>query len=144
MSDRRPAAFHAILEARPKATYPRCQGYLVVSQNTSPGPSCGDPPYAIETFLAEHDIKPNFGQLIDALLILLPKQRHTHKDNANIKTGEYPVELEGQPSSSCGRKTWTRAEAGWDVCTDWADSAYNSTETEAHLKAIGLRSKIHR
>jgi len=141
-----------------------------------------------ETYLAAHGLQPRGGQLIDASLVPVPKQRNTHKDNATIKAGECPAEWESQPAKRRQKDTdarWTvkhgenhygyknhvnvdkqhklirqytvtdaavhdsqvledvllPAEAGRDV---WADSAYRSDAIEAHLKATGLRSKIHR
>jgi IS5 family transposase len=141
-----------------------------------------------ETYLAKHGLQPRGGQLIDASLIPVPKQRNSRDDNATIKAGECPTAWEGHPAKQRQKDTearWTKkhgkshygyknhvnvdkqhklirqytvtdaavhdsqvleevllpAEAGRDV---WADSAYRSDAIEAHLKATGLRSKIHR
>ena len=50
-----------------------------------------------ETYLAEHGLQPRGGQLIDASLVPVPKQRNTHKGNAIIKAGKCPAEWESQP-----------------------------------------------
>ena len=141
-----------------------------------------------ESYLAAHGLQPRGGQLIDASLVLVPKQRNSRDENATIKAGECPTEWEGQPAKRRQKDTearWTvkhganqygyknhvnvdkkhklirhytvtdaavhdsqvleevllPAESGRDV---WADSAYRSDAIEAHLKATGLRSKIHR
>jgi IS5 family transposase len=141
-----------------------------------------------ESYLAEHGLQPRGGQLIDASLIPVPKQRNSRDENATIKAGECPREWDRQPAKRRQKDTearWTvkhgenhygyknhvnvdkthklirqytvtdaavhdsqvleevllPPEAGRDV---WADSAYRSTEIEAHLKVTGLRSKIHR
>ena len=141
-----------------------------------------------ESYLAEQGLQPRGGQLIDASLIPVPKQRNSRDENATLKAGECPTEWEGQPAKRRQTDTearWTvkhgtshygyknhvnvdkqhklirqytvtdaavhdsqvleevllPAEAGRDV---WADSAYRSDAIEAHLKATGLRSKVHR
>ena len=141
-----------------------------------------------ESYLAAHGLQPRGGQLIDASLIPVPKQRNSREDNVTIKAGECPAAWEHQPSKRRQKDTearWTvkhrenhygyknhvnvdkthklirqytvtdaavhdsqvleevllPAEAGRDV---WADSAYRSDAIEAHLKATGLHSKIHR
>jgi IS5 family transposase len=141
-----------------------------------------------ESYLAEQGLQPRGGQLIDASLIPVPRQRNSRDENATIKAGECPTEWEGQPAKRRQKDTEARwpmkhgkthygyknhvnvdkqhklirqytvtdaavhdsqvleavllpAEAGRDV---WADSAYRSDAIENHLKATGLRSKIHR
>ena len=141
-----------------------------------------------EAYLAEQGLQPRGGQLIDASLIPVPKQRNSRDENATIKAGECPTEWASQPAKRQQKDTdarWTvkhgenhygyknhvnvdkkhklirqytvtdaavhdsqvledvllPAEAGRAV---WADSAYRSEAIEGHLKATGLRSKIHR
>lgn len=64
-----------------------------------------------ETYLAEHGLQPRGGQLIDASLVPVPKQRNTHKENATIKTGKCPAEWERQPAKRQQKDT----EARWTV-----------------------------
>jgi IS5 family transposase len=141
-----------------------------------------------ESYLAEQGLQPRGGQLIDASLIPVPRQRNSRDENTTIKAGESPAEWASQPAKQRQKDTearWTKkhgeshygyknhvnvdkkhklirqytvtdaavhdsqvlaemllpAEAGRDV---WADSAYRSDMIENHLKATGLRSKIHR
>ncbi|GJL70387.1 MAG: IS5 family transposase ISMac22 [Nitrospirales bacterium] len=141
-----------------------------------------------ESYLAEQGLQPRGGQLIDASLIPVPKQRNSRDENTTIKAGKSPAEWASQSAKRRQKDTearWTMkhgkahygyknhvnvdkkhklirqytvtdaavhdsqvlaevllpAEAGCDV---WADSAYRSDAIEAHLKATGLRSKIHR
>jgi IS5 family transposase len=64
-----------------------------------------------ETYLAEHGLQPRGGQLIDASLVPVPKQRNSREDNATIKTGECPTEWEDQPAKRRQKDT----EARWTV-----------------------------
>ena len=64
-----------------------------------------------ETYLAEHGFQPRGGQLIDATLVPVPKQRNTHKENAIIKAGECPAEWESQPVKRRQKDT----DARWTV-----------------------------
>ncbi|MBA3966851.1 MAG: transposase [Nitrospirales bacterium] len=48
-----------------------------------------------ETYLAEHGFQPRGGQLIDASLVPVPKQRNARDENATPKAGECPTEWEG-------------------------------------------------
>ncbi|MDH5574188.1 MAG: IS5 family transposase [Nitrospirota bacterium] len=64
-----------------------------------------------ETYLAEHGLQPRGGQLIDASLVPVPKQRNTHKENALIKAGECPAEWERQP----GKRRQKDTDARWTV-----------------------------
>jgi len=64
-----------------------------------------------ETYLAEQGLQPCGGQLIDASLVPVPKQRNSREDNATIKAGECPAEWEGQPSKRRQKDTearWTK------------------------------------
>ena len=64
-----------------------------------------------ETYLAEHGLQPRGGQLIDASLVPVPKQRNSRDENATIKAGECPTEWEGQPAKRRQKDT----EARWTV-----------------------------
>jgi IS5 family transposase len=64
-----------------------------------------------EAYLADHGLQPRGGQLIDASLIPVPKQRNSREDNANIKAGNCPTEWEGQPNKRRQKDTearWTK------------------------------------
>ena len=64
-----------------------------------------------ETYLAAHGLQPRGGQLIDASLVPVPKQRNSREDNASIKAGECPAEWEAQPAKRRQKDT----EARWTV-----------------------------
>jgi IS5 family transposase len=64
-----------------------------------------------ETYLAEHGLQPRGGQLIDASLVPVPKQRNTHKENATLKAGECPAAWNRQPAKRRQKDT----EARWTV-----------------------------
>ena len=64
-----------------------------------------------ETYLAKHGLQPRGGQLIDASLVPVPKQRNTQKENALIKAGECPTEWESQP----GKRRQKDTDARWTV-----------------------------
>lgn len=64
-----------------------------------------------EAYLAAHGLQPRGGQLIDASLVPVPKQRNSREENATIKAGECPSEWEGQPAKRCQKDT----EARWTV-----------------------------
>lgn len=128
------------------------------------------------------------GQIVDAAIVPVPKQRNTREENATIKGGGTPSSWADEPAKRRQKDTdarWTRKHGRshygyknhvsvdrrhklvrrWHV-TDaavhdsrvldevldmdntasdvWADSAYRSAETEARLRARGLRSRIHR
>lgn len=128
------------------------------------------------------------GQIVDAAIVPVPKQRNTREENATIKGGGTPAGWADEPARRRQKDTdarWTRKHGRshygyknhgsvdrrhklvrrWRV-TDasvhdsrvldevldmdntasdvWADSAYRSAETEARLRARGLRSRIHR
>ena len=51
-----------------------------------------------EAYLAAHGLPPRGGQLIDASLVPVPKQRNSRDDNAPIKAGECPTEWDRQPA----------------------------------------------
>lgn len=128
------------------------------------------------------------GQMIDATIVPVPKQRNSRDENETVKAGETPVEWEKQPAklrqkdrdarwtkkhgrSFFGYKNHVNADAKHklirryevtdaavhdsqtldallskdNTSTDvFADSAYRSAESEAKLKAGGLKSRIHR
>jgi IS5 family transposase len=64
-----------------------------------------------ETYLAEHGLQPRGGQLIDASLVPVPKQRNSRDENATIKAGECPTEWERQPAKRRQKDT----DARWTV-----------------------------
>ena len=64
-----------------------------------------------ESYLAEHGLQPRGGQLIDASLVPVPKQRNTHKENATLKAGECPTAWDRQPAKRRQKDT----EARWTV-----------------------------
>jgi transposase, IS5 family len=127
------------------------------------------------------------GQMVDATIVPVPKQRNSREENDAVKAGKTPEGWEENPAknrqkdkdarwtkkhgkSLYGYKNHVNADAKhklirqYDV-TDasvhdsrkfdglvnkantsadvYADSAYRSAETEAKLKARGLRSRIH-
>lgn len=64
-----------------------------------------------ETYLAEHGLQPRGGQLIDASLVPVPKQRNSRDENATIKAGACPPEWERHPAKRRQKDT----EARWTV-----------------------------
>ena len=64
-----------------------------------------------DTYLASQGFQARGGQLLDASLIPVPKQRNTREDNATVKTGECPAEWEAQPAKRRQKDTdarWTK------------------------------------
>jgi transposase, IS5 family len=51
-----------------------------------------------EAYLAAHGLQPRGGQLIDASLVPVPKQRNLRDENATLKAGGCPTEWERQPA----------------------------------------------
>jgi IS5 family transposase len=128
------------------------------------------------------------GQMVDATIVPVPKQRNGGDENDTLKAGRTPADWEQKPAklrqkdrdarwtkkhgkSLFGYKNHVNADARHklirryevthaavhdsqaldallttgNTSTDvFADSAYRSAETEAKLKARGLRSRIHR
>jgi IS5 family transposase len=64
-----------------------------------------------ETYLASHGLQPRGGQLIDASLVPVPKQRNSRDENATLKAGECPTEWESQPAKRRQKDT----DARWTV-----------------------------
>lgn len=64
-----------------------------------------------ETYLAAHGLQPRGGQLIDASLVPVPKQRNSRDENATLKAGECPTEWERQPAKRRQKDT----DARWTV-----------------------------
>jgi len=64
-----------------------------------------------DTYLASQGLQARGGQLIDALLIPVPKQRHTREENATVKAGACPADWEAQPAKRRQKDT----EARWTV-----------------------------
>jgi IS5 family transposase len=128
------------------------------------------------------------GQMIDATIVPVPRQRNSREENEQVKAGTNPEEWAKQPAknrqkdkdarwtkkherSYFGYKNHVNADARHKLIRDYtvsdasvhdsqkleellnkantsndvyADSAYRSAETERHLKARGLRSRIHK
>ena len=68
------------------------------------------------------------GQIIDASIVAVPKQRNSRKENAGIKAGETPwqdkpankrMSRRGGPRSTAGAITATRTMSTWTVGTSW-------------------------
>ena len=68
-------------------------------------------------------------------------KNHVNVDKTHKLIRQYTVTDAAVHDSQGLEEVLLPPEAGRDV---WADSAYRSTEIDAHLKATGLRSKIHR
>jgi transposase, IS5 family len=127
------------------------------------------------------------GQMVDATIVQVPKQRNSREENETVKAGKTPETWEKNPAkdrqkdkdarwtkkhgkSFFGYKNHVNADARHKLIrqyavTDasvhdsrkfdglmnrantsadvYADSAYRSAETEAKLRARGLRSRIH-
>jgi transposase, IS5 family len=127
------------------------------------------------------------GQMVDATIVPVPKQRNSREENEAVKVGKTPESWEKNPAkkrqkdkdarwtkkhgkSFFGYKNHINADARHKLIrqyavTDasvhdsrkfdgllnqantsadvYADSAYRSAETEAKLRARGLRSRIH-
>lgn len=64
-----------------------------------------------DTYLASQGLQARGGQLIDASLIPVPKQRNTREENATIKAGDCPADWEAQPAKRRQKDT----EAQWTV-----------------------------
>lgn len=64
-----------------------------------------------EAYLAQHGLQPRSGQLIDASLVPVPKQRNSREENATIKAGDCPAEWDEQPNKRRQKDTearWTK------------------------------------
>ena len=64
-----------------------------------------------EASLAKHGLQPQSGQLIDASLVPVPKQRNSREENATIKAGDCPAEWDEQPNKRRQKDTearWTK------------------------------------
>ncbi len=64
-----------------------------------------------EAYLATQGLQPRSGQLIDATLVPVPKQRNSRDDNATIKAGDCPAEWDEQPNKRRQKDTearWTK------------------------------------
>lgn len=128
------------------------------------------------------------GQMIDATIVPVPRQRNSREENDQVKAGTIPEAWQKHPAknrqkdkdarwtkkherSYFGYKNHVNADARHKLIRDYtvsdasvhdsqkleellnkantsndvyADSAYRSAETERHLKARGLRSRIHK
>jgi len=62
-----------------------------------------------DTYLAAQGFQARGGQLIDASLIPVPKQRNTREENATVKAGACPTDWEAQPA----KRRQKDAEARW-------------------------------
>lgn len=64
-----------------------------------------------EAYWAAHGLQPRGGQLIDASLVPVPKQRNSREENATIKAGDCPAEWDEQPNQRQQKDTaarWTK------------------------------------
>lgn len=64
-----------------------------------------------DTYLAAPGVQARGGQLIDASLVPVPKQRNTREENATVQAGECPAEWEAQPAKRRQKDTdarWTK------------------------------------
>jgi IS5 family transposase len=128
------------------------------------------------------------GQMIDATIVPVPRQRNSREENDQVKAGTIPEAWQKHPAknrqkdkdarwtkkherSYFGYKNHVNADARHKLIRDYtvsdasvhdsqkleellnkantskdvyADSAYRSADTERHLKARGLRSRIHK
>ena len=64
-----------------------------------------------ETYLAAHGLQPRGGQLLDASLVPVPKQRNSRDENATLKAGGCPTEWERHPAKRRQKDT----DARWTV-----------------------------
>lgn len=65
----------------------------------------------LEEYLQQQGYQARGGQIVDATLIPVPKQRNNQDENQQIKAGESPQEWEGQPHKQCQKDTdarWTK------------------------------------
>ena len=143
---------------------------------------------AFDTYLRQSGYLAMGGQIVDATIVPVPKNRNTPEENAAIKAGETPKGWDDKPAMKRQKDLdarWTKKNGqshyGYknhlsvdrrhkfirrysvtsaaphdsqelDAVLDkdntasdvWADSAYRSAETQAHLAARGMRSRIHR
>src|ERR1700724_1469872 len=74
------------------------------------------------------------GQMVDATIVPVPKQRNSRDENDDVKVGKTPDDSQRFDG------LLNRANTSADV---YADGAYRSAETEAKLSLRGLRSRIH-
>jgi len=139
-------------------------------------------------YLARQGYIARGGQILDASIVAVPKNRNTREENKTIKSGEVPEDWADKPAKRSQKDTdarWIRKHGkshyGYKnhVNVDrkhklvrryhvsdaamhdsqavdhllmrgntgsgvWADAACRSEETEAKLRARGLRSHIHR
>jgi IS5 family transposase len=64
-----------------------------------------------DAYLAGQGLQARGGQLIDASLIPVPKQRNTREENVMVKAGECPADWEAQPAKRRQKDTearWTK------------------------------------
>ena len=64
-----------------------------------------------DAYLADQGLQPRGGQLIDASLVPVPKQRNTREENAAIKAGQSPTEWEADPA----KRRQKDIDARWTV-----------------------------
>lgn len=83
------------------------------------------------------------GQIIDATIVPVPRQRNSRDDNATVKAGETPREWEAQPAKD-RQKLEDVLDPSNTASSVWADSAYRSKEAEEMLRARAMTSHIHR
>jgi transposase, IS5 family len=62
-------------------------------------------------YLADQGLHPRGGQLIDASLVPVPKQRNTREENAALKAGQSPTEWKADPA----KRQQKNLDARWTV-----------------------------
>jgi len=123
-----------------------------------------------ELLLCERGFEAKGGQIVDATIVEVPRQRNTREENAQIKAGEIPPQWESQPNKlaqkdldACwtkkrgqtyyGYKNHINVDQEHKLIRDhthtavdrsvYADSAYRSEAREEMLRKIGVESRIH-
>jgi len=90
---------------------PRC-GYLFREQLRTQG--LIEPLFEqFEGYLRTHGYKANGGQIVDATLIPVPKQRNSREENEQIKQGETPEAWQDKPHQRAQKDTdarWTKKQ----------------------------------
>ena len=102
------------------------------------------------------------GQIIDASIVLVPTQRNSRDENAELQAGRTPAGWKQKPAKVRQKDRdarWTKKHGRslhdsqeldelldtGNTCNDvFADSAYRSAKIEAKLRASGYNSRIHR
>ena len=105
-----------------------------------------------DRFLRRNGFEAQKGQIIDASIVSVPKQRNSREENRKIKAGE---EVTGWSASKQRQKDTDASIHDSQVFKDllddrntsgavWADSAYRSYDNLWHLEVSGYREYIQR